>query len=667
MIYTLQDCSESIGVYGGKVQKTVCLKDNLIEFSIDLQREDTVYHIHISEKDLYRTKFLRHIPLGDIDESEFYKQIRQQIANIRFADEDICYRTDQNGLQKVNGQWMFVFSNGAICDTGFTSKVYSGVGPYIPPEAILESSGVKGTIKSLFREFNHNSQVFYPLFLLNLMAITTGYLRLLGEKQFMKITLWLAGASGSGKTELAKSVGTYAFADSDLNCNDIAATARRNYVLEGLCHSNGSVFLFDDVKRESVRDRKHSVQNKIDDILRSVFNGRLTDAITGQSVPPLIDACALITGEYMQTEESQNARLLYLNVDGFLGDAKNSETLRILQQNPLWITTVCCDYIRWLLTKIDSEIFQSFLKDKIKEMRSERKSYGGINNAVRLNENRHMIEMAFVLLETYFRERGLMEEFINKCAKNAEFSIESLCSNTFALLGGEEMIIQKAVSNLLRTCRIRKARFQLNSRYSDRGFKYRQDYFMLQSDDDILLIDDYEESLVKNTQGQHDQYDIKPCLIIREEKLINLLNESIREVLRDYPVTCISADEVVSHLPRLLKKMQLIYKQRRTDGNWGRTAVKYPCCEVKEEWSGKYYEGEKEMETRCIVDYKPTVQLNAEHPYLDFLMERFEDAESEKILRGVELICDTDGKKLEESEIYKLRKAFMNSKTLYKE
>ena len=127
---------------------------------------------------------------------------------------------------------------------------------------------------------------------------------------------------------------------------------------------------------------------------------------------------------------------------------------------------------------------------------------------------------------------------------------------------------------MLRTCRICKARFQLNSRYSDSGFKYRQDYFMLQSDDDILLIDDYEESLVKNTQGQHDQYDIKPCLIIREEKLINLLNESIREVLRDYPVTCISADEVVSHLPRLLKKMQLIYKQRRTDGNWGRTAVK---------------------------------------------------------------------------------------------
>lgn len=663
-----ENCICVCGGVFATIQKTVYVGNNLTEYGIALQWKGVDYCIRVSENDLYRKKFLKNIPLGDIEEAELYKQVRQEIENMKFSETDIWYRTDQNGLQKINEQWMFVFANGAICDTGFNSKVYSGTeGSYIPPEAVLESNEVQGTIKSLFREFNHNPKVLYPLFLLNLMAITNRYFRILGEQQFMKITLWLAGASGSGKTELAKAVGTYVFADSDLNCNAMSATARRNYVLENLGHSSGCVFFFDDVKQGTVRERKNSVKNKVDDILRSVFNGRLTDVVSGQPTPPLIDVCALITGEFMQTGESQNARLLYLNADGFLKDEKNSETLRILQQNPLWVTTVCCDYIRWLLTKVESDAFRSFVKSKIDEMRDEKRGYGGINNAVRLNENRHMVEMVCILLERYLREGGLTEEFIGRFKRAAELSIESLCSNTFALLGGEEMIIQKAVSNLLRTCRIRKARFQLNSRYSDSGFKYRQDYFMLQSDDDILLIDDYEESLVKNTQGQHDQYDIKPCLIIREEKLINLLNESIREVLRDYPVTCISADEVVSHLPRLLKKMQLIYKQRRTDGNWGRTAVKYPCCEVKEEWGGKYYEGEKEMETRCIVVYKPTVQLNAEHPYLDFLMERFEDAESEKILRGVELICDRDGKKLEESEIYKLRKAFMNSKTLYKE
>lgn len=666
--------NNSFCVCGGvfvTIHKIVRVENNLVEYRIALQRGDVDYCVRVSENDLYSTKFLRHIPLGDINECDFYKQIRQQVADMRFTKNDIRYRTDRNGLQKINEQWMFVFSNGALCDAGFTSTIYSGLeGCYIPPEAILDSGEEKGTIKNLFQEFNHNSKVFYPLLLLNVMAITNGYFRVLGEKQFMKLTFWLAGASGSGKTELAKAVGTYVFADSDLNCNYVAATARRNYVLGNLTQSSGSVFLFDDVKQEPVRERKHSVKNKIDDILRSVFSGRMTDVITGKSTPQLIDACALITGEFMQTEESQNARLLYLNVDGFLKNEKNSETLRILQQNPLWITTVCCGYIRWLLTKIDDGEFRSFLKERLGAMRCGKKRYADINNAARLNENRYMVEMACILLERYLRERDLTEEFIGRFNRASELSIESLCSNTFALLGGEQMIVQKAVSDLVRKCSIRKARFQNNSEYSDCGFKYRQDYFMIQSDDDILFIDDYEESLVKNGQGQHDQYEIRPCLIIREEKLMNLLKESIREVLQEYPITCISADEIVSHLPRLLKKMQLIYKQRRSDGNWGRTAVKYPVCEVQEKWTGKYrcdYMYEKVMESECIVDYKPTVQLNAGHPYFDILMERLEDAESEKILPDVDAVCNVGGEKLVETEIYKLRKAFMNSKTLYRE
>lgn len=672
MNYNVQAKNKQMEVCDGifvTLQKIVQVENNLAEYDIVIQREGVDYHVRVLENDLYCTRFLRQIPLGDIDELGLYKWIRQQIANARFAESDIWYRTDRNGLQKVNEQWMFVFSNGAICDKGYTPRICSGIGEcFVPPEAVMDSGEVKGTIKSLFGMFSHNPKVFYPLFLLNIMSITNGYLRLLGEKQFMKITVWLAGASGSGKTELAKAMGTYVFADSDLNCNAVSATTRRNFVLENLSYSSGSVFIFDGVKHESVRDRNNGVKNKIDDILRSVFNGRLTDVINRQAIPPLIDACALITGEYRQTEESQNARLLYLNVDGFLQDKKNSETLRTLQKNPLWLTIVCCDYIRWLLTKIGDDTWQSFLKGKLDEMRSEKRRYIDINNAARLDENRHMVELAYILLERYLRERDLTEEFISKCARNAELGIESLCSNTFALLGGEQMIVQKAVSELARKCNIRKARFQNNPVYSDSGFKYRQDYFMLQSDDDILFIEDYEESLVMNTQEQHDELDGRACLIIQREKLMNFLYESIKNVISEYPVTCISSDEIISHLPRLLKEMQLIYRKRRKEGGLGRTAVTYPVCEVRDEWNGMYSWGQiKEMETRCIVETKPTVQLNVGHPYWDFLMERLEDAESEKILRDVKVICNTKRDKLEEDEIYKCRRAFMNGKSLYRE
>lgn len=369
----------------------------------------------------------------------------------------------------------------------------------------------------------------------------------------------------------------------------------------------------------------------------------------------------------MQTEESQNARLLYLDVDGFLKEEKNSETLRTLQKNPLWLTTVCCDYIRWLLTKLEDAAFRPFLKDKLDAMRCEKRRYVNINNAARLNENRHMIEMSYILLERYLRENNLTEEFISRCNNAATLSIESLCSNTFSLLGGEEMVVQKAVHDLIKNCCLRTARYQNSLAYMDGGCKYRQDYFILHEDDDILFIEDYEESLSRNTQGQHNFNAGKPCMIIREERLMNLLYDAIKKVVREYPATCISADEMIGHLPRLLKRMQLIYKQHRSDGDWGRTAVKYPTCEVQEEWTGKYQWDGKVMEIRCIVDFKPTVQLNVEHPYFEFLLERLEDAESIKTLPNIDVMCNVHREKIDEAEICKVRKAFMSGKALYKE
>lgn len=651
-----------------EVTKEVVLDIHSIEFGIKIHLGEEVYSSHNSIDDICRTRFLRHIPLGDIDEAKFYKQLRQKILEKKFEGKEILYRTNRNGFQEVNGQWMFVYTNGSITAKGFNPRIYSGIeGYYLPPAAVVDSGEEKRMLKILFQEFNHNPKIFYPLFLFNLMAITNGYFRQIGEAGFMKITLWLAGTSGSGKTELAKTVGTHIFADKDLNSNAVSATARRDYVLRHLSDSSGSVFFFDDVKKESVRERKNSVRIKIDDILRSVFSGKLTDVVNARLMPQLIDTCALITGEYMETEESQNARLMYLNADGFLKDQKNSETLRTLQKNPMWVTTVCCGYMRWFHSKIEHDDFRSFLTKRLDEVRRDQQRYRNINNAERLNENRNMIEMVYILLEMYFRESGLTEEFIEQCHEAAALGIESLCSNTFSLLGGEQMVVETAMQEIVKKCKIRKARYQNNMRYADDGCKYRQDYFMLHEDDDILFISDYEESLLKNTHGQYEQYDGRPCAIIREEKLLNLLYEVIRKVLREYPISCISENEIKSHLPRLLKKMQIIYKQHRSDGDWGRTAVKYPVCEIRIEKNGRFYGEVPQEVARCIVEFKPVIQINIDHPYMDILSERLEDLMNETVLRDIDEICNTQRESLSEGEIYKVRKAFMNSKSLHKE
>lgn len=176
---------------------------------------------------------------------------------------------------------------------------------------------------SLFDQYNRNSNVFYPLFLFNVMAITNGYFRSVFEPCFMKLTLWLDGSSGSGKTELAKTAGNYTFTDESLNRELISVTDNRKYALRRLSQSSGMVRILDDVKKENTSERKNSSKIIVDDFLRSIFQGKVTDSGSGRNPgPKWIDACAIITGEYLETVESQNARLLYLKVDGFLKDRK---------------------------------------------------------------------------------------------------------------------------------------------------------------------------------------------------------------------------------------------------------------------------------------------------------------------------------------------------------
>lgn len=651
------------------VKKIIVENSNSIAFSFVVYIKGREYPLIIPFNKIRRTRFLQEVPVKFKDEEEFYVQFRNELLEMDFEKDDILYQTNRNGLQQINGKWVFVYTNGSIGVDGFDSKIYSGIsGFYIPPEAIVDPNKTKETVKNLFQEYNINPEVFYPLFFLNIMAITNGYFRSIGEQGFMKLTFWLDGNSGAGKTELAKTVGTYIFEDKDLNSNLVSVTGKRSYVLKRLCDSSGTVFILDDVKNEKVRERNNSVNIIVDDCVRSVNQGKMTDTSNKQSVPELIDTCTLITGEYMDTQESQNARLIYLKVDGFLKDKKNSDTLRRLQKNPMWLTTVCAGYVQWLLRQMQDDNFSKSLIDKLDKMRHNQKNYDGIDNAERLNENRYMLEMACFMAEKYFENIRLTGEYIEKYHEYAMKSIEKACNNTYALLGGEKMILYKAMKNVLKTCKIRKARYQSNIPCKDRVCKYRQDYFMLYDDDDVLYIEDYDESLLKSTHDLHEQCDGRPCVIIREEKLINLLHEEIQRIQKESPIPSIVVENILVHLSVKLRKMQFIYKQRRLENDLGRTATKYPVCFTTDQPAGFDNLYEEEINNKvCIIDFKPVIQMNTGHPCMEILMERLEDGILEKTLPDINMICDTEGKKMDEVKVYRVRKAFMNSKFLYKE
>lgn len=144
----------------------------------------------------------------------------------------------------------------------------------------------------------------------------------------------------------------------------VSATGRRRRALECLEQSSGIVCILDDVKEENVRERKNSIKNIVDDFIRSVFQGRMTDAAKVNNKPKEVDTCAIINGEYMDTKESRNARMLCLRMREFIGDRRNLEGINELQKNPFWLTTVCIGYIQWLLAMMEESSFPEMLKGK---------------------------------------------------------------------------------------------------------------------------------------------------------------------------------------------------------------------------------------------------------------------------------------------------------------
>lgn len=637
-----------------------------LEFSLEIRRGEKAYPIRVTLSEITGRKFLRKIPVLLFDESRFYKEFHKAVLATCFGEQDTSYQVNVLGLQEVNGHLVYVFSNGCIEAEGFSPRVYSKTGyAYIPKEAVVgvkdQTEAVENSVARLFEVFDCSPKVFYPLFLLNIAAISNAYFRKLGERELMKFTVWLDGNSGSGKTELAKAVGTFIFADERLNPNFVSATARSKYAMERFAGSSGGVFILDDIKNEKVRDRKHRVAGIVDDVLRSTYQGMLTDG-SGR----LIDGCSLITGEYMDTEESQNARLFYLKVDNFLKETRNSKALRVLQKNPLLLTTVCCSFIQWFLGRTGESSFPELLIQKIERMRNQAKEYQGINNAERLNENINMLRMSQELAAMFFQDIGMSKEFVRNFNTCAEDSIKALGESTYVLLGGESMTLSKVAENVLQKCRLRKVQF-VEKDWNEYDFcRYRQEEFMIHEGDDFVYIEDMERSLQLCTDGGHDQYASYPYLLGLEKRVLSLFADEIENMQQRGEISPLMAERLSSNMPKKLKKEQIIFKKNRADSPLGRTAVDYPACNYKP------YMLPRRDGVDCfggfgnigVVCCERTIQMNTTHPCMRILDERLEQGD---FCSSIPPLLHMEYPNASEEKVYGIRKMFMAGKSLYRE
>jgi len=538
------------------LRKIVGVDGKWVKYTFIVKVESDEYSVIVSPEEIRGKRFLRELPVWMEDEKKFYNLLYPAIIKKKFSEIEKLYQTDCGGLRDVNGKKMMVFSNCALSGAGFREDVYSSDSiAYFPKEAVLDKESIKNTVEKLFREYSRNPKVYYPLFFINVLSITTPCFQMIGESESQGITLWLGGASGSGKTELAKTVGVYPFDKSRVNRKPYtSATERRKNVLDRLTHSSGFPYLYDDVKKETTRERTSSVTIKTDDVLRSIFQTKLTDSGNRQSTSVWIDLCGIITGEYQNTKESQNARLIYCKVDGFLKEKRNSETLRTLQKNPLWLTSVCGGYIQWILNKLDESSFLKYLEGELRELRNRDNPYEGIGNAERLFESRNALKMAALLTGMFFKDVGMPENFIQHFENNAAQGIQAACDSTFYLLDGRKMVILKILERVFSVCHIREAAY---AQYPPRSRKwnYCQEHFWLRKEDDLLLIENYKKSLMKGN-CEHDEYDDGPCWLIQEKRLEFLFRKEVEKLLQENMISSDIADELKKDWLLQLRKMQ---------------------------------------------------------------------------------------------------------------
>lgn len=638
-------------------------------YFLPIKSDGNLYEVKVLYSD-FNKRFLRKYPLFYQNEQKFYALLRSAILQKKFTEDEILCQPEQNGLQKISNEWIFICSNVGIDKAGFHPKIYSDIpGMYFPDEAQVDLERGKENYLRLFEEYNKNSRVFYILFLNVIMAIVSRYFREINEPRFMKITVWLSAPCGSGKTELARVAGTFLFRNGDGYKTIVSATGNRKYFLRCLAQSSGNVLVLDDVKKERVTDRKDKVKKIVDDCLRSVFQGSLTEnSGDAKCEPEQIDACAVITGEYFDTEESQNGRMIYLNVDEFLKDEKNSEALRALQENPLWLTSVCGVFIQWFLRKTTESSFPELLKAHLEKVRKKNKIYTGIKNAERLNENYCMLDMAAMLMESCFQDIGMPQDFVSCFSQYAKTAIRAACDDTFRILGGEHWAVQKILEKICSKCCIRLADY-----VEDEGFyypwKYRQEIFWISKTEDFVYIKEYQKSLLEKQQGEHDKYE-DDYLIITGERFARLFKDEMAELLQEYTVSSSIVKRLQENTMKTLKEMQIIYKKNRSDSDLGRSAAEYPVYRLCTEYSDYAYCSpdytgyEKKV---CEVALEPVIQINLRHPYIKTYAEGWSQRQITWVEEeAFENVSDWNIEGVDVKTIYKARDNFRKSKSLYK-
>ena len=319
--------------------------------------------VELSVRQVNKGKWLADVPTAVwcSEEKEFYMQFRKQLAALEKDFPQVQTVVPTTGFRKVDGEWLFAFSNGALSARGFNNDICSAVKGYNfnRKEKLFEDE-----MERFLNLMLTKMEVLYPVFAINLLSVIRDPFADAGID--LALTLFLEGRSGAGKTTLAQVIGMFTDAETESYAGNyhkrrlVSSTEKAACVVKSLTESRGITFILDDVKREKVERQRGKSRAASDIVLRSVYQGNTTEQSSSSSLQSPVETSAIITGEFRETSDSQNARMAILDIAEFMQEEENRLVLTEFQRNPMLLQGVMGEFIRWLAYKLSMPVAMAY-------------------------------------------------------------------------------------------------------------------------------------------------------------------------------------------------------------------------------------------------------------------------------------------------------------------
>ena len=571
------------------------------------------------------------------DDREFAKILRKALSGA----ESMCERVEKissfTGFQKVEDKWRFLFTNGSITEEGFDSAVYANIaGCYYNGDCVwAEEAETERYLQLIQRQ----AESLYPVLALNLIATT----RVLFEEYGIDlgISLWLEGRSGSGKTSIAQTVGKNM--DSKITRygenpnawherNVISSTERPKSLIQALTNCGGDAVIVDDIKEERTQRQREKSRDITDITIRSVYHGTVAERASRRADDETkVRTCAILTGQFRDTREQQNARMLLVDVSGFLEDSEKVELLTQLEDNLNWQANLIGGFIRWLVAKtLDSGIGE-YWRGVMRELRRESWIYENRSNGQRLKDTRRRFLFITRIFGEYLQEKfPRLERTVSGFLSEGRKSIEAAILYTFENLHGIKAIALRMVKEILEELfqrdEVREADFVKTVLGNPNYTRWDEEQFcLLQMEEEggtihrqerLLLIRELRKSF-QRTDQEGAAVDERPLLVMTRQELEELLEEKVETYVKEKIIP--EAEKKRFSVP-FLAQMDLLLAWHET-GRIGRYDRPYPmvryCPDNERNDNDKVCGYGAVQQVKCVC-------FNPEHELIqEFLQNRF--------------------------------------------